>query len=97
MQGTLTFNLPEEQQEFRVASNAQAYVNVLWELDQQHMRPITKHGLIPENTIFNMQRLMGLKEKLELSDREVDLLVALTEHFREQLYRELSEENLSIP
>ena len=34
MQATLTFNLPEDQQEFNLATKASDWWNVCWEMDQ---------------------------------------------------------------
>ena len=40
---TLTFNLPEEQSEFRAAVNAQSWAALAWELDQ-HLRSEVKYA-----------------------------------------------------
>ena len=43
MKATLEFDLPEEQEEFRVAVNGAAWQAVLQNLDQQ-LRGVVKHG-----------------------------------------------------
>lgn len=47
MKAILEFNLPEEQSEFELASNANKYYSILWELDQ-HLRSKIKYA--DENT-----------------------------------------------
>jgi hypothetical protein len=44
MKATLTFDLPEEQEEFDLASNAGRYRTSLWEVSQEIFRPARKHG-----------------------------------------------------
>lgn len=41
--GQITFNLPEEQEEFDTAVNASKWKNVVWELKQE-LRKTTKYG-----------------------------------------------------
>lgn len=43
MKGTLEFNLPDEQSDFNLASNATKWYLVAWDMDQ-HMRSILKYG-----------------------------------------------------
>ena len=43
MIATLTFNLPEEQSEFRTTCNADKLYGALWDLDQK-LRGYLKHG-----------------------------------------------------
>lgn len=44
--GTLTFNLPEEQSDFKLASNASSWYLVAWDIDQ-YLRDKIKY---PEDT-----------------------------------------------
>lgn len=44
MKATLTFNLPEEKEEFDLATNANRYASSLWEVSQEVFRPARKHG-----------------------------------------------------
>lgn len=44
MKATLSFNLPEEQEEFQAAANAGKYRAALWEISQRVFRPARKHG-----------------------------------------------------
>ena len=44
MKGTLTFNLPEERDEFETAVNADNYRLALFEISQKVFRPARKHG-----------------------------------------------------
>lgn len=43
----LTFNLPKEAVEFRIATSGQDWENLVWTLDQQ-LRSWLKYGLSPE-------------------------------------------------
>jgi hypothetical protein len=43
MKATLLFNLPEEQQEFRLANEAADWHSVVWEVDQK-LRQHLKYG-----------------------------------------------------
>ena len=43
MKGTLTFDLPEDQGDFAIASHAMDWALVVWDLDQR-LRSIAKHG-----------------------------------------------------
>lgn len=44
MKATLSFNLPEEQEEFQAAIDAGKYRAALWEVSQRVFRPARKHG-----------------------------------------------------
>lgn len=44
MKATLSFNLPEERDEFETAVNAGKYRSALWEVMQRIFRPARKHG-----------------------------------------------------
>ena len=44
MKATLTFNLPEEQEEFDTAVKAADYKIALWDIAQDIFRPARKHG-----------------------------------------------------
>jgi hypothetical protein len=43
MKATLTFNLPEDQQDFELANNASKMYNVLWKMNQ-YLRTNTKYA-----------------------------------------------------
>jgi hypothetical protein len=45
---TLRFKLPEEQEEFDLASKAGKYSSTLWSIDQEFFRANIKHGLQQE-------------------------------------------------
>lgn len=50
MKATLTFNLPEEQEEFDTAIKASDYKIVLWDIAQEIFRPARKHGY-PDSSV----------------------------------------------
>ena len=49
MKAKLEFNLPEENEEFRIMSNGINWFNVAWELDQ-YLRSNIRHGSLPESS-----------------------------------------------
>jgi molecular chaperone GrpE (heat shock protein) len=56
MKAQLTFNLPEEQEEFNDAINGNAFKAVIWELDQW-MRSQLKHEDLPDNVHDKVQEI----------------------------------------
>lgn len=48
---TLTFNLPEEHEEYEITMKANNYAAVIWELDQTHLRGATKYESIPDTVM----------------------------------------------
>ena len=56
MKAQLTFNLPEEQEEFQDAVNGNAFKAVIWELDQW-MRSQLKHGDLPDDVHDKVQEI----------------------------------------
>ena len=80
---TLTFNLPEDQEEYTTCTNAGNYHSALWDVSQQVFRPWRKHGY-PDASLQLLLEECGdkgqeLMEKLEalfwqsLSDNNVTL------------------------
>lgn len=47
MKATLTFDLPDENTEFKLAINGHNYYSVLWNVDQK-LRGLIKHGDITD-------------------------------------------------
>ena len=56
MKARLTFELPEEQEEFNDAVNGNAFKAVIWELDQ-YMRSQLKHGDLPDDVHDKVQEI----------------------------------------
>jgi hypothetical protein len=56
MKAKLTFNLPEEQEEFNDAINGNAFKAVIWELDK-HMRSQIKHGDLADDVQEKVQEI----------------------------------------
>jgi len=44
MEATLKFNLPEEEDQMRMAINAMTYWSVLWDLQMKELRGFLKYG-----------------------------------------------------
>jgi hypothetical protein len=56
MKAKLTFNLPEEQEEFNDAINGNAFKAVIWELDQ-FLRSQIKHGELKADEYDKVQEI----------------------------------------
>jgi hypothetical protein len=56
MKAKLTFELPEEQEEFNDAVNGSAFKTAIWELDQ-YMRSQLKHGDLPDDVHEKVQEI----------------------------------------
>jgi molecular chaperone GrpE (heat shock protein) len=56
MKAKLTFELPEEQEEFNDAVNGSAFKTVIWELDQ-YMRSQLKHEDLPDDVHEKVQEI----------------------------------------
>ena len=56
MKAKLTFNLPEEQEEFNDAINGNAFKAVIWELNQW-MRSQIKHGDLADDVHEKVQEI----------------------------------------
>ena len=56
MKARLTFELPEEQEEFNDAVNGSAFKTAIWELDQ-YMRSQLKHGDLPDDVHEKVQEI----------------------------------------
>ena len=56
MKAKLTFELPEEQEEFNDAVNGSAFKHVIWELDQ-YMRSQLKHGDLADDVHDKVQEI----------------------------------------
>ena len=56
MIATLTFNLPDEQEEFQDAVNGNAYKAVIWQIDM-YLRSQLKHGELPESEYDKVQEI----------------------------------------
>jgi len=57
MKAMLEFNLPEEANEFKLASRGSDYWKALWEL-QEEFRRLTKYGLGPDTTIVTPEDML---------------------------------------
>ena len=64
--GTLTFNLPEEQSDFKLASNATSWYLVAWDMDQ-YLRDKIKY---PEDTGDNKGKSDEYYDALEEARKE---------------------------
>ena len=69
MKAKLTFELPEEQEEFNDAVNGNAFKAVIWELDQ-YMRSQLKHGDLPDDVHDKVQEIRDQLHSI-LNDNKV--------------------------
>lgn len=73
MKAILEFNLPEDDQEFELATNAMSFWNVLYELDQE-LRTKTKYAPddLPEEKYNAYQEIRELLHEL-MSENRISL------------------------
>jgi molecular chaperone GrpE (heat shock protein) len=69
MKARLTFELPEEQEEFNDAVNGNAFKAVVWELDQ-YMRSQLKHEDLPDDVHDKVQEIRDQLHSI-LNDNKV--------------------------
>lgn len=60
---TLTFDLPEEQNEFDLATSGGAYAHLIWSLENEIFRPARKHGYMEGPVAELLAALDNLVEK----------------------------------
>lgn len=77
---TLTFQLPEEQEEFTRATQAGAMHSILWDTSQEIFRPARKHG-------YSDSRISELIESIG-EDKAEQLIGLLEERFHALLSAE---------
>ena len=67
MLATLTFNLPDEKQEFNSATQGEKYASALWDI-KQLIRGVVKHGTEDdlETTLEKIRELIPTDEELYL-------------------------------
>ncbi len=78
MKGILTFNLPQEDEEFQTAQNGIKYKVALEEVWERVFRPLHKHGY-------------GNEKLQKLVDSKPEVVLAI--EFLAEVYREILEEN----
>ena len=59
MKGILEFNLPEDSDDFKNASNVNTILNILWDVDNR-LRASIKHGELSEETIRELEEVRDL-------------------------------------
>lgn len=93
---TLTFTLPEEQNEFETATKAGDFHSALWEISQEIFRPARKHGY-PDQRI---EQLVDVLNKTEVQAHDCDMLVGggteLISLLEKKFYDILSERNIDL-
>lgn len=73
---TLTFNLPEENEDFKLANKAGAMSAALFEVQQQVWRPSYKHGYSDIEISSLINKINEVLEPLNLKDNDGDNLCA---------------------
>lgn len=97
MKATLSFNLPEERDEFETAVNAGKYKSALWEISQRVFRPARKHGyggtvqrLLDRANTMSAPSMDGYTEDV------VDLGTELIGQLEKLFYEILQEEGIEL-
>jgi hypothetical protein len=78
MKATLTFNLPEEQEEFQNAVDGTKNKYIIDEIYQHVFRPAFKHGY---NSRYGKLQ--------ELSDRDIEVIEILADIYREVIREDI--------
>jgi hypothetical protein len=65
---TLSFNLPEEREEFKMATKAGDMSGALWDIAQEVFRPARKHGYPDQRIQTLIDKLNDLVDKHAPSD-----------------------------
>lgn len=97
--GTLSFNLPEEREEFELAQKAGSYSCVLWALDQEFYRANIKYGLKPEVKQAVIEEMYEeLQKKAALMDQEdLDaIILSVMQVCRTQIHKAAEEYEVSV-
>ena len=90
MKATLSFNLPEERDEFETAVNAGKYKAALWEISQRVFRPARKHG-------YSNPHIQKLLDTADTDDMyEVAVGTELVSELEKLFYEILQEEGIEI-
>lgn len=98
MKGTLSFNLPEEREEFETAVNAGKYKYALWEIAQQVFRPARKHGYSEQH----IQELLDKADSVTVTAKEGSLQyetgvgTELVSQLEKLFYQILQEEGIEL-
>lgn len=98
MKITLTFNLPEEREEFQTAFNAAKYKTALWEISQRVFRPARKHGYDDARiqSILDRANTMSAPSMDGYTEDVVDLGTELVAQLEKRFYEILQEEGIEL-
>lgn len=98
MKATLSFNLPEEQEEFQAAVDAGKYRAALWEISQRVFRPARKHGypVGPIQELLDKADSCTISLKLGDDDYEVGVGTELISQLEKLFYEILQEEGIEL-
>jgi hypothetical protein len=81
---TMTYKLPEEQEEYNITRQAGAMHSVIWELQNGKLRSIVKHGIDK----FELDKILkGCKNREEV-------VIATVDHIREYIFELTSGYNI---
>lgn len=98
MKATLSFNLPEEKDEFDTAVNAGKYKAALWEISQRVFRPARKHGYADARiqSILDRANTMSAPSMDGYTEDVVDLGTELIGQLEKLFYEILQEEGIEL-
>ncbi len=71
---TLTFNLPDEREEYETTMKASSYAAAIWELDQTHLRSATKYDNIPTPVWAEILKAFS---KSDYSNEDLEMLALM--------------------
>lgn len=89
---TITYQLPEEQEEYTLAMKGGDYSAAVWELDQQFFRANIKYGV--SNELLN-KIVESLNDKSLTSEQIRDVVESTLQICRSKLWEELSSHGIT--
>ena len=97
MKGTLTFNLPEEREEFQAAVDAGKYKAALFEIGQRVFRPARKYGYSgPVQRLLDRANTVSTPSMDGYTEDVVDLGTELIGQLEKLFYEILQEEGIEL-
>lgn len=92
---TLTFNLPEELEEYETVLKAGAVSSMLWCFTQEFLRGNIKYGLEDDFLMKIMQEMTVKPESRSFSEYERDIIISTLEAVRTKFYLLAREHDIS--
>lgn len=90
MKTILEFNLPDDEDSLEMAQSAHAFHSVLWDLNEQILRPVTKYG-VPDSLRDDIRQ--SLNTARYLPNEQLDEVIKEVYHRIRASLNELEQDN----